>query len=83
MATNTTNNIGVRRLIYSLPTPEHRNYEPKGGQIYKAVRSHLEYQGTIYNFDDTIPYDALGGTVYSDDALMEMYFNQGWIDPVS
>jgi hypothetical protein len=83
MATNTKSNIGIRRMIYSLPTPEHRNYEPKGGQLYKALRGRLEYKGTVYNAGDTIPYDATGGTVYSDDALMEIYFNQAWIDPVS
>lgn len=81
--TNTQANIGVRRMIYSLATPEHRNYEIKGGQLYKAVRPNLEYKGTVYNPGTTIPYDGPGGTSYSDDALMESYFNSGWIDPIS
>lgn len=81
MATNTFLNIGVRRMIYSLASPEHRNYEPQGGQLYKAVLPGLEYAGNTYNARDTIPYD--GDGVYTNDALMEVYFNQAWIDPVS
>ncbi len=81
MATNTSVNIGVRRMIYSLATPEYRNFEPKGGQLYSVVRPQLQYAGTVYNRGDTIPYDA--GSQYSDDALMEIWFNQGWVDPAS
>jgi hypothetical protein len=83
MASNTDINIGIRRMIYSLATPEYRNYEPQGGQLYAAVRVNLEYQGTTYNPGDTIPYDNEDESAYTDDALMEMYFNQGWVDPVS
>jgi hypothetical protein len=78
--TNTALNIGVRRMIYSLPTPEYRNYEAKGGQLYLAVQSNLEYAGNIYTVGETIPFDGAG--VYANDALMEVYFNAGMIDPI-
>ena len=78
--THTQANIGVRRMIYSLAAPEHRNYEPKGGQLYKAVQDRLQYGGTVYRSGDTIPFDA--GSQYSDDALMEVYFNAAMVDPI-
>lgn len=36
---------------------------------------------TLYETGDVIPFDGEDGT-YSDPALLEIYFNQGWIDPV-
>lgn len=78
---NTDSNVGIRRMIYSLADPEYRNYEPEGGQLYLAVRDNLEYQGVTYNSGDTIPFDE--DARYSDDYLMEEYFNQGWIDPAT
>lgn len=82
MATNTQINVGVRRMIYSLAVPAFRNYEPKGGQTYNSMRLNLEYMGVLYQVGQTIPYDS-SGTSYSNDALMERYFNAGWIDPSS
>ena len=83
MATNTKSNIGVRRMIYSLSPPQYRNYEPKGGQLYNAVQHDLEYAGVTYQKGQTIPFDGGGGTHYSNDSLMEVYFNAGVIDPAS
>jgi hypothetical protein len=83
MATNTAINVGVRRMIRSLPTPQYRNYEPKGGQLYNAVQDNLEYAGVTYQKGQTIPYDGGGGTYYCNDALMEVYFNAEMIDPAS
>ncbi len=81
--TNTAANIGIRRMIYSLPAPQYRNYEPNGGQLYKAMQANLAYRGSVYNPGTTIPFDGGGGTYYSDDALMEVFFNAGMVDPTS
>jgi hypothetical protein len=87
MASNTQTNIGVRRLIKPLfgqfATPQFRNYEPHGGQLYLVVRPSLQWAGTTYARGATIPYDASFGTRYSNDALMEIVFNQAWVDPAS
>jgi hypothetical protein len=81
--TNTAIGIGVRRMIYSLATPQYRNYDPHGGQLYNAVRSTYEYQGVIYDAGQTIPFDGGGGTFYTNDAQLERDFNAGLIDPAS
>jgi len=82
MATNTASNIGVRRMIRSLATPQYRNYEPKGGQLYNAVQT-VWYAGVTYVKGQQIPFDGGGGTYYKNDALLEVYFNAGMIDPAS
>lgn len=82
MATNTSNNVGIRRLIYSLPVPAYRNFEPAGGALYVAVRA-VDYAGTRYAPGTTIPFDAAGGTRYTNDDLMERFFNSGDVDPVA
>jgi hypothetical protein len=64
MATATELNLGIRRMIYSLSTPEFRNFE-RSGQSYKCVRDKYEYQGTVYNAGDVIPYD-VAGTSYGN-----------------
>jgi hypothetical protein len=64
-----------------LTPPQYRNFEPKGQQLYKALRDNLEYKGVTYRVGQTIPYDASGK--YSDDQLVERYFNAGEVDPVN
>ena len=59
---------------------EYRNYEPHGGQLYKTNRA-LEYEGTTYADGDTIPFNNGGGTAYTNDYLMEIFFNAGMVDP--
>lgn len=80
---NTSSNIGVRRMIYSLASPAYRNYEGNGAQLYNAVRSTYEYQGVIYNAGQTITFDGGSGTFYTNDAQLERDFNAGLIDPAS
>lgn len=78
MATNTATNVGVRVECGSLGM---RNYEPAGsGQQYESARENLEYGGTQYDVGDEIPFD--GSSCYTDDALMERYFNAGWLTPI-
>jgi hypothetical protein len=69
-------------MIYSLPNPEHRNYENAGGQLYKAVRK-LEFGGQAFDPGTTLPFDGAGGTAYSDDYRMMIFFEQGWVDPIN
>jgi len=87
MATFTQRNIGIRRMIKPIfgqfATPQYRNYERNGGQLYLVVRPQLQWAGVTYTRGQTINYDSAGGTKYSNDALMEIYFNQGWVDPAS
>jgi len=83
MATATAINVGIRRMIYTLSPPQYRNYEVRGGQLYKVIRVTLEYMGTVYQRGQTIPFDGGGGTYYSDDWLMRRYFEQGFVDPVN
>jgi hypothetical protein len=81
MALNSDINVGIRRFIYGAIN-EYRNFEPQGGQLYRCNRQ-LEYSGVVYADGDTIPFDNPGGDAYSNDALMEVYFNAGLIDPAS
>ena len=83
MATNTSMNIGIRRYNeYG-----YFNYEPKGGADYTSARENLDWGGTLYDIGDAISYDAkltsqsAQNDCYSDDALMEVYFNNGWVVP--
>lgn len=85
--TNTRVGIGIRRMIRSLPDPEMRNFEVNGQQLYKvavgrAVPMSYTYGGLVFNQGDTIPYDAWGGTRYSNAEQLERDFNTGWVDPV-
>lgn len=82
MATNTEMNVGVRRNFTTLGD---RNYEPLGGAQYRSNIEDLEYMGTKYDTDALIPFDAGGPPAdrYSDDALMERYFNAGMIYPTT
>jgi hypothetical protein len=79
---NSISNIGVRRMIYSLATPEYRNFEANGTQTYLvAVGAPVSYvyAGVVYAKGATIPYDAAGK--YSNPGQLECDFNAGWIDP--
>jgi hypothetical protein len=80
--TNTEMNIGIRRNFTTLGD---RNYEPLGGAQYESATEDLEYLGTKYDSGVTIPFDAGGPPAdrYSDDALMERYFNAGLITPLT
>lgn len=85
MATNTAMNIGVRRNFSTLGD---RNYEPLGGAQYTSNRDGLELGGVTYDTGETIEFDdsASGSSPYdrySDDALMERYFNEGLITPTT
>jgi len=83
---NTRVNIGVRRMIYSLATPQMRNFEVNGTQTYKVVinaRIPYVYAGVLYAPGATIPYDAATNTLYSNAAQIERDFNSGALDPSS
>jgi hypothetical protein len=81
MPTNTQIGIGVTRMIYSLATPQLRNFEPSG-QLYKVMRPTYEYLGTVYHDGDTIPYD-VDGSSYSNLAQLERDFNSAELDPAT
>jgi hypothetical protein len=76
---NTTSNIGIRRMIYTITTPAYRNFEGQGGQLYTVRQGSVNYKGTVYAAGTEIPYD--GSSVYTDDATMEQWFNAGIVDP--
>jgi hypothetical protein len=79
--TNTKSNIGVSRMIYSLATPQMRNFEVNGTQTYKVVVGAsvpYVYNGVLYATGAVIPYDS---TVYSNAAQLERDFNAGLVDP--
>lgn len=84
MPTNTQMNVGIRRMIYSLPSPEYRNFE-QVGQLYQAISPNLEYNYVVYANGQTIPFDGGGSpkTFYTNTALLEIYFNAGMIDPIN
>lgn len=80
MATNTELNIGIRRNFGTL---EDRNFETSGDVLYKSSRENLEFLGTLYDSGETLPFN-VASTSYSAAALqdLELYWNQGWIEPV-
>jgi hypothetical protein len=81
---NTQSNIGVRRMIYSLATPQWRNFEVNGTQQYKVMQAGnvpYVYAGAVVANGATIAYDAAGK--YSAAAVLETHFNAGLIDPVN
>jgi len=85
---NTKSNIGIRRFIYSLPTPEYRNFEVNGTQLYKVMcGAPLPTGGVFYQYSNqnylqfqTVVYD--GGTFYKNPAQIERDFSRGWLDPI-
>lgn len=82
--TNTKSNIGISRMIYTLATPQMRNFEVNGTQTYNVAvgliaPQSFTYAGAVYTKGQTIPYDAAGK--YSNAAALEWQFNMGWIDP--
>jgi uncharacterized protein YkuJ len=78
--------LGIRRLIYSLPEPEYRNFEVNGQQLYRVVTAYTySYAGSIYPIETTIPFDSVdinGAPIYSNAEQLERDFNQAWIDPI-
>jgi hypothetical protein len=57
---NSISNVGVRRLIYSLATPQMRNFEVNGTQTYVVVVGpplSYTYNGVVYAKGATIPFD--------------------------
>lgn len=75
MATHTSMNVGVRRMIYSLPTPEYRNFEPGGATQYNCNEEGMNIGGTVYHVGDALPLGIL------PDAVLEVLFNAGEINP--
>jgi hypothetical protein len=81
---NTRSDIGVRRMISQVTPPQYRNFEPNGTQTYIANASHGYWHGGVtYAMGQTIPYDAAGGTLYTDSPTMERDFNARLIYPSS
>ena len=81
---NTKTNVGIRRLVYSVTPPQLRNFEPNGTQTYVVMSSHgYSHAGNSYAKGQTIPYDAGGGTTYSNRPRLERDFNRGALDPSS
>ena len=81
---NSQVNIGVRRMIYSLATPQYRNFEVNGTQTYNVTvnaKVPFVYSNALVAPGATIAYDAAGK--YSNPAFLEVCFNMGWIDPSS
>jgi hypothetical protein len=79
---NTKRNVGIRRLITSVATPQYRNFEPNGAQTYVVMSSKGHtHGGTTYTQGQTIPYDAAGSTLYTDYPRMEREFNRNGLDP--
>jgi hypothetical protein len=85
---NTAVGLGIRRMIYSLPAPEYRNFEINGQQLYRVASvTEYSYGGAIIPFGTTIPFDGLaldgsGAPVYANAEQLERDFNSGWIDPI-
>lgn len=79
--TNTQANIGLRRSVGTLG---ERNFENSGTVQYKATRHTLTFLDVGYNGGDALPFD-VGGTSYSAAALaqLELFWNQGWIEPLA
>jgi hypothetical protein len=84
--TNTQSNIGIRRMIFSLATPQWRNFEVNGTQQYKVVQAGTTpyvYAGAVVAQGATIAYDAVAATKYSAATVLEIHFNAGLIDPIN
>src|SRR6185369_10574860 len=77
MATNTLDNIGIRRNCGTLGM---RNFENSGTVLYVCNREPLTFLGTAYHVADELPFD-VASTSYSLQALAELQlaWNQGWI----
>ena len=84
---NTSACIGVVHNFSGLDAagPGYRCYEPNGGALYKSNRDLLDYLGTNYAWDVTIPFDVTTSLPhrYSLDSYMESLFNSGMIKPLS
>jgi hypothetical protein len=79
---NTSTNIGTRKMIYTLAVPEYRNFENDGVTQYSCLHEGLEFLGSTYHIGDVLPFD-VGGTSYSAHALelLQLFWDQEWIVP--
>ena len=84
---NTAECVGVVKSFSGLDAagPGYRCYEPNGGALYKSNRDLLDYRGTNYAWGVSIPFDVTASSPhrYSDDRLMERYFEAGMVKPLS
>jgi hypothetical protein len=61
---NTKVNVGIRRMITSIASPEFRNFEVNGSQTYAVITSkHYSHAGNSYAKGQTIAYDAGGSAI--------------------
>lgn len=82
LGTNTKRNVGIRRLIASVG--QYRNFEPNGTQTYNVASDKgYDHAGNHYAKGATIPFDAAGGTLYSNYPRLERDFNRRALDPSS
>jgi hypothetical protein len=80
---NTKSDVGIRRMITSLGTPQYRNFEVNGAQTYAPTAGGYTYAGATYAKGAAIPFDAAGGTLYGKPSQLERDFNSGLLDPTS
>jgi hypothetical protein len=78
---STQRDVGIRRMITSLATPQYRNFEPNGTQTYTVMASSYTHAGTTYAKGAVVPYDLATNTLYSDYPKMERDFNRRVLDP--
>ncbi len=80
MATNTEQNVGIRQ---NFPTFGYRNFETSGIVEYVARRDNLFFNGTSYDYGQTLPFD-VGGVSYSASAMaqLQLYWNNLLIKPL-
>ena len=78
LGANSIHNVGIRRMIGSLATPQYRSFEINGAQKYQVARAvSYSHAGNSYAKGQTIAYDAAGGTAYSNTARLARDFNRG------
>ncbi len=80
MATNTEQNVGIRQ---NFATFGYRNFETSGIVEYVARRDNLTFNGTSYDYGQTLPFD-VGGVSYSASAMaqLQLYWNNLLIKPL-
>jgi len=78
---STKRDVGIRRMITSIATPQYRNFEPNGTQTYTVMSASYTHGGASYAKGTVVPYDLATGTLYSDYPKMERDFNRRALDP--
>jgi hypothetical protein len=71
--TNTARNIGIRRFLYGAIN-DWRNFETEGVR-YRVTTVRYFYADVEYRQNQVIPFDAGGGTAYSNLAQLERDWN--------